>query len=116
MGTKHYGATFNRALRLLRLSCPCPVPVQVMTVPKGSLRDGSDNVAGRCQQYDHQETGELFSFVLYIERGWKEGEAVDTLIHEWAHALDIALHGEPSEHHRDSWGRLQSRCYRAVNG
>lgn len=34
---------------------------------------------------------------------------IDTIVHEWAHALDESPCREP---HRDSWGKWYSRVYR----
>lgn len=38
--------------------------------------------------------------------------AIDTLIHEWAHMLDLYNYREPmKEEHRQSWGKQYARVY-----
>lgn len=52
--------------------------------------------------------------VIHIDSGMSEQEAVDTLIHETAHAL---AWGKEREAHDLEWGKALSRCYRvAVEG
>jgi hypothetical protein len=116
MGTKHYGATFNRALR--KLHAKYPLPIRLRIVPAGSLpRDDDEEVVhGHSVAYYCQDTNKVRYVVVKIERGQDETVATDTLIHEWGHAVDALKNGRSDRKpHRDSMGVHWVRCYRAVN-
>lgn len=52
-------------------------------------------------------------FVIELDAELTRHEAIDTLLHEWAHALS---HGAGGESHGAAWGRAYARCYRASLG
>lgn len=53
--------------------------------------------------------------VITLSINKKAADIVDTIIHEYAHALDVdekgALYQGP---HQDSWGLQYARCYRVM--
>lgn len=66
-----------------------------MRVPKG--------LDGDCQiKNDH--------YLIRIDPSLQEHEALDTLLHEWAHALSLTKSGDE---HGSEWGIAYSKVYRA---
>jgi len=111
----HWGA-FRSVLAGLRKHCPAAMPVIVRT---SRLRD---DTLGRCARRKSR-------FVIMLNSALIEHEAVDTLLHEWAHALswhlvldrlakDPALDPEVFQKasHDELWGCAYSRVWRAYIG
>lgn len=111
----HWG-TFRSVLAGLRKHCPAAMPVIVRTsrLPGDTL--------GRCAR-------RKFRFVIMLNSALVEHEAVDTLLHEWAHALswhlvldrlatDAVLDPEVFQKasHDELWGCAYSRVWRAYIG
>lgn len=58
-------------------------------------------------------------FRIRIAAGITHYESVDTLMHEWSHALDWDLKHENDDtpaYHDDRWGVCYARVYRAIRG
>ncbi len=87
---------YRRVIKLLTAKCPPATPVKVRRVrtPK--------DIDGDC---DHRPT----YFYVRINRTLSEHEAIDTLLHEWAHALSWHTSGDD---HNVEWGKAYSRVYR----
>jgi hypothetical protein len=94
-------------IKILKNHCPAAYPVSVRRVALGGGLDGD------CYK-------EKKKFLIRINRDLDEWKAIDTLLHEWAHArawnhlLDSA---ETEEHfesfsHDASWGVAYSEVYR----
>lgn len=88
--------TYRRAVKLLATKCPAPLPVKVRRVKTASDLDGDCN---------HRDT----YFYIRINRTLAEHEAIDTLLHEWAHAIAWPSSGDA---HSSDWGRAYSKVYR----
>ncbi len=101
-----YGKKFDRVLRQLRKECPLKAPMKVKT------RDLSkDKLCGCCYAYLTPK-GKIDHFVIEIDRNMVLLTAVDTLLHEWAHAMDKEANGIPVEPHRNTWGEMYARVWR----
>ena len=102
----HYGVKFDRVLRALRVECPVREPVKVVTK---SLK--AQRMCGCCLTYK-TANGKISGFRIEIDNELSWLTAVDSLLHEWAHAMDQSKNGTFSEPHRDSWGRCYARVWR----
>lgn len=103
---------FKRVLAGLRRYCPVAMPVVVRT-----SRLSSD-ILGRCARRKTR-------FVIALNANMNEHDAVETLIHEWAHALSWNLvldrlsqqdSVDPQDFqeasHDEAWGCAYSRVWR----
>jgi len=88
--------TYSQIVRLLKQKCPLDHPVSVRRVAL------SDELDGDCQW-------KVDRFLIRINRNLPEHEAIETFIHEYAHAhaWDIT-----KDDHSDDWGKAYSRLYR----
>jgi len=71
-----------------------------------------DNEGDECNGLLVQHKGYM---EINILKDLDEGKAIDTLMHELAHAIDIRRRGWGKDHykqHSDSWGQEYSRIYR----
>ncbi len=94
---KYFVQTFKRFIGLLKKECPPSLPVKVRRVrtPK--------DVDADCQQKpDH--------FLIRVDRTLEEHEAIEALVHEWAHALIW----EHTREHTNEWGKAYSKVYRIL--
>jgi hypothetical protein len=89
--------TFLSVVRRMKRLCPPEHPVKVRRL---KLKDALD---GYCSFKDDK-------FLIRINRGLEEHEAIETFLHELAHthAWDISR-----DDHSDEWGKAYSRVYRA---
>ena len=90
--------TYRKVVRFLKKNCESLFPVSVRRL---KLKDEFD---GDCQFKDDH-------FLIRINRNLPEHEAIETLLHEWAHV--IAWDRCTSDEHCDEWGKAYSRIYRA---
>jgi len=93
-----------RALARLRRLLPLPHPVAVVWASTDASLYGSCERLGR---------GRRRRFRITLDPGQCEtiAEAVDTLLHEYAHAM--SWHDVPSQgDHGDAWGLAYALCYR----
>ena len=98
---------FDHVLRMLRKECPLKAPMRVIS------RDlQAERLCGSCSTYLTND-GAIARFVIEIDASLSAVSAIDTLLHEWAHALDHEKYGVAAESHRDSWGRCYARVWRA---
>jgi hypothetical protein len=88
---------YARVLADLRLTCPPAMPVIVRTSRLPSY------LAGCCRRYETR-------FVIQLNADMGEIQAVETLLHEWAHAvswhyrLDTMM--ERGEYTREEWDQI----------
>lgn len=101
-----YGYRFDSVLRELRKVCPVSIPIKVVTKSLGKHK-----LCGCCNAY-LTPTGEIARFLIEIDNSMSQQSAVDSLLHEWAHALDQEENGIPLEPHRSSWGECYARVWR----
>jgi len=101
-----YGKKFDQLLRDLRRECPLEAPIKVITC---DLRKAK--LCGNCIAY-LTPRGKIERFVIEIDKNIPYVTAIDTLLHEWAHAMDKEANGIPSEPHRNSWGVCYARVWR----
>ncbi len=108
MAARH-GKKLNQVLRMLRKHCPVEKPVRVICKNLNKAR-----ICGCCMAYVNQ-AGKITRFVIQIDSNLGQLTAIDTLLHEWAHALDQDLNGVAVEPHRDSWGECYAQVWRAYD-
>lgn len=101
-----YGKSFQYLSRLLRRKFPLSCPLRL--VGKQLL---SPRLCGCCVAYLSSE-GMIDRFVIEIDTGLTTPVAVETLLHEYAHAMDQDLNGVALEPHRDSWGVCYAQLWR----
>lgn len=104
---------FREVLAGLRQTCPAahPVIVRASWLPK--------NLLGQCVRRDSR-------FVIRLNNRMGQEQAIDTLLHEWAHALawnfsldrlarqkDIDREEFDLASHDETWGCAYSRVWRA---
>jgi hypothetical protein len=109
-----YGKQFDRSARVLRTKLPVSVPVHIRTREKLGCSETGDNLFGQCiLHYDAE--GNTTQFTIEIVRGLEVETAIDTLLHEWAHAMDQVENGaaDYDDAHRDSWGAAYAKAWRA---
>jgi len=89
--------TYKKVVNFLKKAFPLPQPVSVRRLFI------SDNLDGDCQFKNN-------SFLIRINKSLPEHEAIECLIHEYAHALswDKCTNDE----HCNEWGKAYSRIYR----
>ena len=105
-----YGHKFDKVLRVLRKECPVSKPVRV------SIKSlGRQKLCGSCTAYLSAK-GKIESFLIEIDSNMSIASAIDTLLHEWAHAMDKESNGIPTEPHRNSWGECYARTWRVYLG
>jgi hypothetical protein len=97
----------NTIVRKLKKNCPLQTKIRIKYT---SLVD--QNVCGLCSAY-LDKNNNLIRFLLQIERDLDGQALLDTLLHEWAHALDIERNGLGREPHRNSWGIAYAQVWRA---
>lgn len=107
---------FGTVLAGLRRHCPAAMPVVVRTSWLSS------DTLGRCARRKSR-------FVIALNANMNEHDAVETLIHEWAHALSWNLvldrlsrqdsvdpHDFQEASHDEAWGCAYSRVWRVYIG
>jgi hypothetical protein len=98
---------FDPVLRMIRKACPVSVPVRVV-----SRELGSERLCGSCTTYVFPDNT-IERFLIEIDNTLSRISAVDTLLHEWAHAMDQDRNGVTTDSHRDSWGLCYAETWRA---
>ena len=101
-----YGKKFDALHRDLRRECPIQTPIKVVTKDLGRAK-----LCGCCIAY-LRPNGTVERFVIEVDKSMSVMAAIDTLLHEWAHALDNEANGVPLEPHRNSWGECYARVWR----
>jgi hypothetical protein len=97
--------SYRKLVSVLKAKCPCAYPVSVRRI---NLK----NLDGCCYLHDKK-------FFIHINKNISEDSAIDTLLHEWAHArawnhlLDSLNPQEFEERSHDaSWGVAYSEVYK----
>ena len=103
--------SFTRELRhaesMLRRTVPCRWPV-VVTLRRGLVQ--SWGLAG-CADVGISPRHRCRVAMIDIDESLTGREAIDTLIHEYAH---VVAWGTDKNDHGPNWGKAYARCYRAV--
>lgn len=94
---------FKQCIKKLQFGCPLPYPIRV-TRPKNPDEHGSCELRGK-------EGSEFFH--IRVSSQLDEVGAVDTLVHEWAHALCYGF-GFAILDHGPEWGVCFARAYCVV--
>lgn len=88
---------YYQLLRTLKKECPCDYPAKVRRVKTSDL--------GYCLlKGDH--------YLIHISKDSEEDLAIQTLIHEWSHALTWDS-WQTTGQHCLRWGKAYSRVYSA---
>lgn len=83
----------------------CPVWRYEVAVRRCKMPAGDD---GDCRQLDGKR------LLVRVSKTLEEGVALETLAHEWAHAMTWDIEHERSVSHSPYWGVAYAECYRAV--
>lgn len=111
-----YGKKFDKVVKLLRKEFPLGVPTTVKTVKKLRCEENGEEIYGQCSSSENSK-GVVKKFLVEVARDLPLGLAIDTLLHEWAHATDHLENGDPCMHpHRNSWGVHYARIWRVYAG
>jgi len=104
-----YGAKFDRKVTKLRGLFPASKPIKIKTYQVLKINgDKCSGCSSDCGDY----------WLIQIERSMSWDLLIDTLIHEFAHIIDLERHGWPANEtchsclHRDSWGETYAEIYR----
>lgn len=92
---------WRRLLRWLRNTYPANYPVRVERRRRSTKEK---ELCGYCVFRTNQ-------FFVFVDRRQDWALQVDTLIHEWAHAL--TWHGNDDDDHGPEWGLAYAMLYRA---
>ena len=87
---------YRSVLKLLKKNCPAKYPISVRRVKLGELLYGDCDCVKR-------------KFYIRINKNLDQSMAIDTLLHEWAHAL---AWNRKKDYHWYGWGRTFSKVYR----
>lgn len=90
--------TYQRLIRFLKNQFPAQFPVSVRRLRLNTNLDGDCRL---CQKA---------TFLIRINRDLLEHEAIETLLHEYAHVL--AWDKCQNDQHCNEWGKSYSRIYR----
>ena len=101
-----YGKKFKQIVRGFRKEFPLTRPLRIVGKCLGQQR-----LCGCCLAYLNQN-GTISRFVIEIDNNLSMLTAIDTLIHEYAHALDQDHNGVSVEPHRASWGICYAQLWR----
>lgn len=100
-----YGKEFDDAIWHLRKEFPHE-KIRVRTVEPSKL----------AEYHGHGVCGDASPSCVFISRGMALWRALESLIHEYAHALHRRESPTAIKDHSDEWGKWYARCYRAVYG
>lgn len=95
---------FSKAKRALREQCPIEVPVRVQLV------DWEEKDFGECVA-TYGDDNRVIRFLIRININQPFGLRLDTLAHEWAHAMKFSGSGCG---HTGEWGKAYAKCYRLI--
>jgi len=93
--------------RALRRYVPCRWPVDIH-IKRGLAEN--DSALG-CTVPVLDARSRKYRLVIELEWSLTEQEAINTLMHEWAHAATWQF---PGDHHGPRWGKSFARCYRVA--
>lgn len=98
---------YRETLAMLRVNLPCAYPVSVRRMRKMPEDIEGDATFSRKGKW---------RFAIRISAKLTWSAAIDTLLHEWAHALSWTASHQKFKDHGPEWGLAMSRCYQAVIG
>jgi len=98
---------FHDVLRMLRKECKVARPIKVV-----SKDLNKEKLCGCCIAY-LDKYGGVSRFVIEVDNNLAPVTAIDTLLHEWAHALNQVANGVTGEPHSGSWGKCYARVWRS---
>lgn len=101
-----YGKHFQRLARKLRREFPLSRPLRIVCK---SLE--KQKLCGSCIVYLDKDSS-ITRFIIEVDTQLSALSAIDTLLHEYAHALDQDLNGVATEPHRASWGVCYAQIWR----
>jgi len=98
--------------RWLAVTFPTPYPTTVRCVKKIAAPPGVKGVERRigCQGETYQD-GRKIIIRIAVRRGIPRMSTVDTLLHEWAHALLADQEQEAIGGHDVAWGKAFGKIY-----
>lgn len=107
---RHTRPVFDRLLAALRVAAPPILPVQVRRVAGLPKHEGA-RVFGDCALIVDPR-GRPTRFSIRVCRSGCKACMVDTLLHEWAHALGYTSDHPSVDDHGPEWGLQYARVLR----
>jgi len=107
-----YGPRFDAYRRKLERAFPAKLPTRVATVAAPLKNDDGEECCGTC--HTMKRGGKPCGYVVMLVRGMDFDHALTTLIHEWGHVVDADRHGEPTKHHRKTWGECFAEIWHEI--
>ncbi len=102
---------YRRTLRALRTECPVDWPVRVRLYHRSTAKDHRGHrLAAHVDWSRDGESVNVSLWTRYGRRKVRDEELVETLMHEWAHAMTMASETP----HSPEWGVAFARVYSAV--
>jgi hypothetical protein len=105
MAEHNYGKRFVFIVRKLRAAFPLSKPLRFVFKSLHTRK-----LCGCCLTYLDAD-GQITKFVIEIDSNLAYLSAVDTLLHEYAHALDQDRNGVATKSHRISWGEMYALIF-----
>jgi hypothetical protein len=103
---KNTSKHFQQVARKLRKDFPLRQPLKIVRKDLAHQK-----LCGSCLTYLNEDSS-IKKFVLEIDSNLSAVLAVETLLHEYAHALDQSYNGVATEAHRASWGVCYAQLWR----
>lgn len=108
---KQVDAEFNKLLRKLRKEMPCALPVFVRRAYEPDDGYGRTYLRTNERSYQIVISTHIRDEITERVRRVTYNELVDSLIHEWAHAVTYT-----KKHHSRKWGSTYAETYCAAIG
>jgi hypothetical protein len=103
--SKFHHRVWRYKIRQLRKHFPSVVPIEIKSVPlKGVQADCAGVV----------KLGRLVKIIIRIDSKARWAAKVDSLMHEWAHAMEweaYSLEDSPKKDHGETWGVWYAKIY-----
>ena len=99
--------------RWLAVTFPTPFPTVVKPVKKIAAMPGADSLQRRIGDYgETYRQGPKIIIRIAVRPGISRSSVVDSILHEWAHALQGDRRMECVGGHDDEWALAYGRIYR----
>ncbi len=102
--TENQKKRWDALLKILRKRCP--INKRVIVLRRDEIFYNEERLGGSCSK---NKTG--YTIKIKTLQPWQS--QIDTLIHEWAHALNFQQNKKYDITHGEEWGKCFSKAYAA---